>query len=67
MRLDKNGTYAGRGKVTLPYCYHLRIHSTYYYDYVNEVISTAWDSGQTSGVYGALFVLKLEIIAGTLW
>ena len=37
------------------------------YDYVNEVITTAYDSDGTEGVYAALGVLRLEILSGTLW
>jgi hypothetical protein len=53
--------------VALPVFYHRRIHSQFYYDYVNAVVTTAWSSGGTAGVYTALGFLKWEIITGTLW
>ena len=53
--------------VALPSFYHYRMHSLYYYDYVNEVITTAWKSNGKEGVYEALDILKMEIVSGTLW
>ena len=53
--------------VVLPQFYHSRIHSEYYYDYVNHVITTAWDANGTEGVYDALLTLRLDIWSGTLW
>jgi len=53
--------------VQLPAYYHSRIHSAAYYEYVNEAIITAFEADGREGVYGALYVLKLEIYAGTLW
>ena len=53
--------------VALPSFYHYRMHSLYYYDYVNEVITTAWESNGKEGVYEALDILKMEIVSGTLW
>ena len=44
-----------------------RVNSAYYCNYVNEVITTASESGGTEGVYDALGVLKWEITVGTLW
>ncbi len=53
--------------VYLPSYYHYRMHSKYYYDYVNEVITTAWGSGGKEEVYEALDILKMEIVSGSLW
>ena len=53
--------------VQLPAYYHYRIHSASYYEYVNEVIVTAYQTGGKENVYAALFVLKWEISSGAIW
>ena len=53
--------------VQLPVFYHRRLHSTAYYEYVNEVIVTAYQTGGKEGVYSALEVLKWEIYSGAIW
>ena len=53
--------------VQLPAYYHYRLHSNAYYDYVNEVIETAYEEGGREGVYSALAVLKWEISTGAIW
>ena len=53
--------------VQLPAFYHYRIHSDFYYEYVNEVIVTANQVGGREGVYLALMVLKWEISSGAIW
>ena len=53
--------------VQLPVFYHRRLHSTAYYEYVNEVIVTEYQTGGKEGGYSALEVMRWEIYSGAIW
>ena len=53
--------------VQLPAHYHAALHTSAYYEYVNNVIFSAYEDGGRDGVYAALAVLKWEISSGAIW